>query len=323
MNVILEVISGPDAPRSFAIEPGTELRVGRAAPAKFLLANDPTVSRVHFAIGFDGKNLHITDLGSTHGTTVNGSPIDGAVLADGDLIVAGTTALRVRLVEEAHASGLAHADESGWPGESFPTQVDGILAKNQRPAPAVEESLHERVLGVLRAQQEPIFAIIDAARDPMVYLHVIESPEQKQSLYEGPEASRLSFVAPYLSAFTKDSPSLEKLVREGWGKAWGIYLTCGRPFDEVRRHLRHFLKVKVEGKPRELLFRFYDPRVLRVFLPTCTPGEAQEFCGPIVRFLLEGEDPSEMLDLHRSPAGVSCATRAMTPGRAVGVALDA
>jgi len=55
MKLILKVTSGPDAPRSFVIEAGKEVQVGRMAPAQILLANDPTVSRRHFALVFDGQ----------------------------------------------------------------------------------------------------------------------------------------------------------------------------------------------------------------------------------------------------------------------------
>ncbi len=30
-----------------------------------------------------------------------------------------------------------------------------------------------------------------------------------------------------------------------------------------------------------LVFRYYDPRVLRVYLPTCSPAEFARFFGPI------------------------------------------
>jgi hypothetical protein len=309
MKLILEVISGPDAPRSFVIEPGMEVRVGRAAPAEIVLSNDRTVSRIHFGIKHDGQTIRIKDLGSTHGTTVNGVPLTGGVLTDGDLIIAGSTALRVKISERAGPAVAPAEGGSGWPAEALPTEVGGVVAETgERAVLGEDASLHDRVLEVLRAQPAPLFAILDAARDPLVYLRITECPEPKQSLYEGPEAVRLSFVAPYLISLPKDSPFLEKLVREGWGKAWGVYLTCDRPFDEVRRHLRHFLMVEVEGKRQKMVFRFYDPRVLRTFLPTCTSEEIAEFFGPLDRILLESADPNKMLEFGRKQGGLSATT---------------
>jgi hypothetical protein len=91
-----------------------------------------------------------------------------------------------------------------------------------------------------------------------------------------------------------ESTLLTRLVHEGWGKSWGLYLTSDRQFDDVRKHFRHFLIVSTEDR-RELYFRFYDPRVLRTFLPTCTPDETDVFFGSVSRFLLEGEDSESLL----------------------------
>jgi hypothetical protein len=48
-----------------------------------------------------------------------------------------------------------------------------------------------------------------------------------------------------------------------------------------------------------LIFRYYDPRLLRVYLPTCRPAELETFFGPIDTFLTEGEDGGEMLEFRR------------------------
>jgi len=46
----------------------------------------------------------------------------------------------------------------------------------------------------------------------------------------------------------------------------------------MRQHFRRFITVHDEsGKP--LLFRYYDPRVLRTFLPTCNAKELAEIFG--------------------------------------------
>ncbi len=41
---------------------------------------------------------------------------------------------------------------------------------------------------------------------------------------------------------------------------------------------------------KKLFFRYYDPRILRAYLPSCTSTELAEFFGPVGRFLLEGRD---------------------------------
>ena len=41
-----------------------------------------------------------------------------------------------------------------------------------------------------------------------------------------------------------------------------------------------------------LYFRYYDPRVLRAWLPTCDPAQLAEFFGPVEFFIAEDEAPS-------------------------------
>jgi hypothetical protein len=51
--------------------------------------------------------------------------------------------------------------------------------------------------------------------------------------------------------------------------------------------------------------RFYDPRVLRVYLPTCTPIEISQFFGQLSRFATENEKPETLLEFVRRRTGTS------------------
>ena len=148
----------------------------------------------------------------------------------------------------------------------------------------------EQVLAALRAEGSPLFAVLDAARESRVLRILQRSNHEYESLYEGPQGQELAEVAPYLVRLPARSQVLEQLVRGGWGKSWGIFLTSTLPFKETRRHLRKFLKVLDGSSGQQLYFRFYDPRVLRVFLPTCTAEQRAMFMGPLDCLLLEGED---------------------------------
>jgi hypothetical protein len=171
----------------------------------------------------------------------------------------------------------------------------GLTSKDR---PAVKRA----ALDALCASREPLFAVLDAARSRQVLRLLLNSRDESQSLYEGPEAEKLSKVAPYLISLPKGSTTLERLVNEGWGESWGIYFSCRLPFKDVRRHLRRFLLVEAEGTKEQLYFRFYDPRVLRVFLPSCSPPQWREFFGEVECFWMESEE-----------GGVSSFSRAMTP----------
>jgi hypothetical protein len=46
--------------------------------------------------------------------------------------------------------------------------------------------------------------------------------------------------------------------------------------------------VDIEGGKR-VLFRFYDPRVMRVFIPTCDAEQRKEFFGKIESIYVESD----------------------------------
>lgn len=46
---------------------------------------------------------------------------------------------------------------------------------------------------------------------------------------------------------------------------------------------------------RPLFFRYYDPRVLRIYLPICMPAELDTIFGPVARYLLEDQKSGMLL----------------------------
>lgn len=272
MPVFLEVRSGSQAGSKIRLEQTRVLRVGRTSRADLVFAEDEHMSGVHFGLGWEGANCRIADLNSRNGILVNGQAVTAAVLHDGDTIVAGATTFAVRI-------------------ESDVPTVASAAAALATPAPVTTPQ--DRLLPLLRRDLQPLFAILDAARDIRILALLVHHKAECQSLYEGAEGLQMAAVAPYLVKLAPDSTLLEALVKEGWGHSWGVYLTCAGDFHEIRRHLRHFLQVKLpDGE--QVYFRFYDPRVMRIYLPTCVAAEADQFFGPITRYIMEGEKPDQL-----------------------------
>ncbi len=69
--------------------------VGRGQEAQFRLP-DTGVSRRHLEITWDGQRALLADLGSTNGTTVNGTPVQTWQLVDGDVVRVGQSRLVFR-----------------------------------------------------------------------------------------------------------------------------------------------------------------------------------------------------------------------------------
>ncbi len=97
MKLRLTVIAGPDAGRTFNLDPGQTLLVGRGEKSEARLG-DPSVSRVHFEIGNDGADVLVADKGSSSGTFLDGKQVDRSKMKIGSVIQAGDT--RFRLEEQ-------------------------------------------------------------------------------------------------------------------------------------------------------------------------------------------------------------------------------
>jgi hypothetical protein len=143
-----------------------------------------------------------------------------------------------------------------------------------------------------------IYILVDGARDEKIYGAVLETYDNKACLYSGALAPDLEMTAPHLVEVEPDSRFAARVLTEGWGESWGLFLDCDVGLANLRRHLRQFLVVYDERKAR-LIFRYYDPRVLRVFLPTCTPGQLAQFLGPVRRWVMEDENPEKALEFVR------------------------
>ncbi len=95
---------GDDTDRPAAVEvhgsrhaiPADGLVVGRGAEAD-LRINDPGISRRHAEFRLEGRQVSVTDLGSTNGTLVDGHKVQETSLRDGARVRLGNTDLVVRV----------------------------------------------------------------------------------------------------------------------------------------------------------------------------------------------------------------------------------
>jgi len=99
---------------------------------------------------------------------------------------------------------------------------------------------------------------------------------------------------PDLVHLEKDSPFVQQSLEEGWGASWGIYALTSATMDILWKHCRSLLQAQDE-QGRNLFFRFYDPRVMRVYLPTCNGMESKQVFGPVGTWMVEGENAEARL----------------------------
>jgi hypothetical protein len=101
---------------------------------------------------------------------------------------------------------------------------------------------------------------------------------------------------PYLVKLEYDHPFTKLVCEEGWGNHWGIFVITPAEVNirDLRKHFRRFLMV-YDSDGKLIYFRYYDPRVLRVYLPTCNAEEIKIVFGPVGSYITEDEDSSNLL----------------------------
>ena len=169
---------------------------------------------------------------------------------------------------------------------------------NQSLLARIEEQLWPK------GERRDIWMILDAARDRRIFRMLLESHFDYSCLYSGTLPPALEIVAPYLVQLEFEDRYTRRLIEQAWGNSWGVFLRSNTRMDKLRRHLRGFLVVR-DPKGESLVFRYYDPRVLRVYLPTCTREELRTVFGPVECFWTEAENTETLLEFKFDQAKMS------------------
>lgn len=157
--------------------------------------------------------------------------------------------------------------------------------------PSLEQQLFKR--------ETHTFVVLDGASVPDLPVKLYELRPPNYCLYRGELEPDMTYVAPYLVHVLPESPFAKWLLKECWGKHWGIFVQSAVSLVGMRKHFRSLLVVNdAAGNP--LLFRFYDPRVLQTFLPTCSDIELKRFFGRINYYFAESDDGGSLRRFHFS-----------------------
>lgn len=265
-DLIVEVAHGPQRGQKAVVRPGQRLVVGGSkTPGDPVMGADritwsladETLAAQQFLLAWDGHGGTLQHLGDvSKKTCLEGQPSEHGPVRHGTWIRAGATDLT--LARERHT-----------PPEEPPTAATIAAA-----GPAL---VH------LTTVADPLYAIVDASRSPRIRVLLRESPAVARCLYDGVEADAYADSAPFLVPLDPAGLLLQDLVHEGWRQRWATYLTAPKSLgpDEVRRHLRKFLRVQLERSGEVAYFRFYDPYVLRSYVAGCSADERREFVGPL------------------------------------------
>jgi hypothetical protein len=272
---------------------GPAVAIGRSPDCAISIA-DPSLSRRHFELASEGDGWRVTDLGSRNGISVNGELVRRAVVRPGDEIRAGDMTFHL---EVAPARLAEPGQDALAPGTSAAAQATGVPVQlfrsiaptlNAHAPPPAAGTLLAALVSVLRAEPCKLHALIDGAQAFQLAFAARLMGHELYTIFSGELAESAARVGPCLVVIGERSAFLRKWV-EQMGSHPGVLFESSAPFDTLCAHLRSVF-VAIDEERQEYFFRFYDPRVLCTFLPTCREDELREFFGPIDRWIAETED---------------------------------
>lgn len=155
-----------------------------------------------------------------------------------------------------------------------------------------------------------VYMLLDGARHPAIAQLVRFGKLEYACLYAGQLTPRLQAAAPYLVHMAAASPLSHALLERGWQHNWGVIVVTKAQvtLKQLRLHFKKILRVRDESGT-ELAFRFYDPRVLRMFLSCCTPDQACQLFGPVSRLIIGPNGTQCALDFSLPHTGAPPVSR--------------
>ncbi len=133
------------------------------------------------------------------------------------------------------------------------------------------------------------FALVDGASIDGLRMKLFDMNPRHYCLFRGELADDVAENAPYLVGLIQGESFTDWLLSAKTGKHHGIFAKSRQSLIEMRRHFRELITVHDEsGKP--MIFRYYDPRVITQYLPTCNAEELDIFFGSIDAFVAETEN---------------------------------
>lgn len=151
------------------------------------------------------------------------------------------------------------------------------------------------------------YGVVDGAGDPELLPMLAELDPVHACLFAGKLDEEMQQVAPYLVEL--EGPFVRWWFDRYLGGNRGIILHSREPLKAVRRHLRTISMARLPDGS-QAFFRYYDPRVLRVFLPTCEDEDRGEFFGDAIEaFWVEAETSEEILEFRPDASAAAAVHR--------------
>lgn len=134
------------------------------------------------------------------------------------------------------------------------------------------------------------YAIVDSAQRPHFQERLEKLRTPYCSLFDGTSEEALKDIAPLLIEHTGNLTEESLLNRElrnlGEHKPAVSYIVSDTSIDALAKHFRNFHLIRVpEQGGREMLLRWYDTRILPIWLQLLNPDQHAAFFSPISEWL--------------------------------------
>lgn len=323
VRLTITILCGTRAGQRFVVARGDVLRVGRTAKADVVIADDPTMSAVHYELECTEEEGAVRDLQSRNGLFINGEPVAQAVLADGDQIRAGRTFFAVSVQEALKPSSFEDSDDETRASSPLDaTRMAAPVRPIQEPEPlplgdsaSVPDSagpashdgeartLDESTIGLSLKEKrsnssDRLYAVVDGVVAQSLVQAAQRAKLRSESLARAGSSPYLNAVAPYLIEVSHDS-EFTALWHSMQVRSPGILIESRAEFEELLVHLRSIFCRRDElGRP--CFFRFYDPDQLYAWLKTCNSPQVASFFGCLTSVVLPLDAGTRLLRLTNS-----------------------
>lgn len=320
MRLTITILCGTRAGQRFVVASGNTLRIGRTTKSDVVVADDPTMSALHFELEGGETATVVRDLQSRNRLFLNGEPVTEAIVVDGDQLRAGRTFFSIAIedpftptivpgaADETQAPGpldatravrRAPASSGGPQTEPLPaaTLFPGQFAGDFDAEAATADSTANDGWAVVdrRHAVDRLYAVVDGEVAAQLIEEARRANLRTASLAFVGLSPYLSAVAPYLVEVTRDSP-FSTIWNSTHDRNPGILIESPADFDELLIHLRSiFCRRDDEG--RLALFRFYEPNLLYQWLKGCSTFQLASFFGCLTSVVLRIGSGAQVLRL--------------------------
>lgn len=148
------------------------------------------------------------------------------------------------------------------------------------------------------AQQGARYAVVDSTRHAELYNFITEHAVH-QCLYSDIEAIRLARYAPYCVDLDRSPEFVSRWFAhagQGWHMHWGWLFQSRLSLAALQHHFKKISHIQLPNQ-QPLLWRFYDPRVLKKSLPGLSQEQTAENFGALQPIVFYQSESSRFVQL--------------------------